>query len=369
MSSESPFELVCCAAMHDSLLYHHLTPLAMDDRVDRIWIVRHRECEFGEIPKAEYVLVPDRPRPLRWLRMLQQCVRLAKRPEVRAIVSFNPFPYGLLATPAARLAKKPIHYAFIGDDLEVRLRSFAGRLALPQLRKASLVTVPGPTFAKHLMGDGFKPSQIRPIRHGVDLSRFVPSSTSSDSQTIVTVGDLIPRKRTDVVIAAFPRILAAYPEARVTIVGDGPERRRLESMVHEHALEKSVTFAGRVNDVRPFLQSSSVFVCTSLREGFPRAMSEALASGLIPVTTRAGTIADYVEDGVHGLHVPTNDEDALAAVLIRLFEDQTLRQRLRSNVLQLRDSFGYESATEVWQEWLASLDGVSKQDQIVSMAS
>ncbi|MHC4880854.1 MAG: glycosyltransferase family 4 protein [Planctomycetota bacterium] len=369
MSSEAPFELVCCAAMHDSLLYHHLTPLAMDERVDRIWVVRHKECEYGEIPKAEYVLVPDRPRPLRWLKMLQQCVRLAKRPGVRAIVSFNPFPYGLLATPAARLAKKPIHYAFIGCDLNVHLNSLIGRVALSQLRRASLVTVPGNASAEKAISAGLPADRVRPIPHVVDLDHFVPPGESPDRRSLVAVGDLIRLKRFETLIRAMQQVVSRFRDARLTVVGDGPERQKLESLAVSLGVSESIAFTGRVSDVRPCLQQAAVFVCSSEREGFPRSMSEAIATGLVPVTTPVGAIPDYVEHGIHGLHFPVMDADSLAEQLIVLLSDPDEFLQIRNNVLKLRESFGYDSAATVWQDWLTSLDGVSKPDHVVSMAS
>lgn len=355
MSTESPFELVCCAAMHDSLLYHHLMPLAMNPRVDRILVVRHRPCEFGEIPKTEFVLVPDRPRPLRWLRMLQHCIRLARRPSVRAIVSFNPFPYGLLATPAARLTNKPIHYALIGCDLNVHLQSFVGKFVLPQLRRASLVTVPGPTFKTQAVAADIPADRIHTIRHVVDLEHFVPAATALHTPSLIAVGDLLPLKRFDTLINALPRVVATCPDTRLTFLGDGPERGRLEALAQTLGVSRSVEFAGRVADIRPYLQRASVFVCTSEREGFPRALSEAIASGLVPVTTPVGTIPDYLENGTNGLLFPVNDADALADAVTSLFADSEYFMSIRGNVLQLRDSFGYDSATSVWDQWLSSL--------------
>ena len=93
-------EVVCCVALGDSQIYNHLTPVALNPLISKIWIIRHRKSDIGQIPKAEYVLVSDKCKPLRWLQMRKQCMRLARRPEVKAFISFNPIPYGIIAGTA-----------------------------------------------------------------------------------------------------------------------------------------------------------------------------------------------------------------------------------------------------------------------------
>jgi hypothetical protein len=92
------FEVVCCVALNDSMARHHFMPIAQHPLVTRLWIVRHKKIGPGQIPKAEYVLVPTRFKLWRFVQMMWICLRLGRKEQVGAFVSFNSIPYGLFST-------------------------------------------------------------------------------------------------------------------------------------------------------------------------------------------------------------------------------------------------------------------------------
>lgn len=120
-------EVVCCIRMKDSQVYHHLTPIAQHPDVSKIWVIRAKKVENLVIPKAEYVAVSGRFKLWQFIQMIWHCIRLGRRKEVKAFVSFNPIPYGLFGWLGARINKKAIHFGFVGTDWNHFVKKSWGR--------------------------------------------------------------------------------------------------------------------------------------------------------------------------------------------------------------------------------------------------
>jgi glycosyltransferase involved in cell wall biosynthesis len=164
---------------------------------------------------------------------------------------------------------------------------------------------------------------------GVDLQRFVPAARAPGPVTIGTVKSLAPAYGIDVLLRAFARIAGAC-DARLLIVGDGPQRAELQVLAHQLHIDVRVRWAGTVPhaDVPAWLQRLDVYVAASRHESFGVAVVEAMACGVPVVVSDAGGLPEVVVAGESGLVVPRDDPAALAAALQRLIDDVPLRQRL-----------------------------------------
>ncbi|MBN1558262.1 MAG: glycosyltransferase [Lentisphaerae bacterium] len=349
-----PVEILSCLELEDSQVCHHLTPLARHPRVSRLWIVRSRRSRFAHIPKAEYRIVP-RFKPLRWLHMSRLCDSLLRRPDVRAAVSFNPFPYGLIAARAARRCGKAVHFGFIGSDWYLYTRGWKGRLLRTLVRDAAFLTATGEAMRQEMIAAGLPADRIAVLPHAIDLDRFPVGDPAQALYTCVYVGKLKAAKRVDLILRAFARLAAKRPDATLCLVGRGPQEGRLRRLAARLGMAGRVTFAGFTHDVGRFLSRARINVMASRQEGFPFSLVEGMCCGAVPVTTPVGTIPDHIRDHETGLFFPANDANALAACLERLVDDGALYRRLRANVLAERSRFSYEQATAVWDRWLASL--------------
>jgi glycosyltransferase involved in cell wall biosynthesis len=112
------------------------------------------------------------------------------------------------------------------------------------------------------------------------------------------------------------------------IVGDGPQRDLLESLVDELGVRHAVVFAGFRPDVPDLLAAFDIAALSSDFEGSPLAVIEFMDAGKPVAATRVGGVPDLIEDGVHGLLAPAGDDAALAAVIERLVADPDLRARM-----------------------------------------
>ncbi len=157
------------------------------------------------------------------------------------------------------------------------------------------------------------PTQLGSWRRELDLS--------DGDRVVGIVASLLPVKDHETLIGAIARVRQGHPRIRLVVVGDGPERGRLEGRVRELGLGAYVRFAG----LRPRVPSMhglfEVSVLCSRAEGFPNSILEAMASARPVVATDVGGVHDAVEHGVTGLLVPPGDVDALAAAISRLLDE------------------------------------------------
>jgi L-malate glycosyltransferase len=149
---------------------------------------------------------------------------------------------------------------------------------------------------------------------------------------VAVVGQITPLKRQDLFLRVAARF--AREDIQFLIVGAATSRqdkdyeRRLRETVSAAGLKEFVRFTGHVPDIAARLAAFDVAVAPSVNEGFSLALAEAMAAGCAVIASKVGGMAEMVEDGVTGLLVPPDDEEALAAALIKLLDDGQLRLRL-----------------------------------------
>ena len=164
------------------------------------------------------------------------------------------------------------------------------------------------------------------IMNGVDTVRFAPQLPAAatpwageDVFVIGTVGRLQDVKDQASLIEAFALLCAQRPEQRarlrLAIVGDGPLREKLAQRARELGVLELVWFPGARNDIPELMRSFDVFALSSIAEGTPVTLLEAMACGLPVVATKVGGIPEVVQDGVNGALVPASNPQALAEAL------------------------------------------------------
>jgi len=171
---------------------------------------------------------------------------------------------------------------------------------------------------------------------GIARSLCFPDSRNRNGDSkleLIFVGGLVPRKACDLALRAAAPILRR-DLARFTVIGDGPERSRLEELVRSLGVEKAVVFSGWLShaEVLRHLRSADVFVFPSLRDNGAGVVFEALASGAVPVVADFGGPGDIVHPDVGYKVTLTNESDIVAQMeraLAELAQDRDLLERLR----------------------------------------
>lgn len=168
------------------------------------------------------------------------------------------------------------------------------------------------------------------------LKRLELPHDAAKKPIIINVGRMDTGKGQQELLQAFARLRDAGPW-RLMLVGDGPERERLERLADTLCVRERVCFTGARKDVDALLASSSIFAFASLSEGYPNALLEAMAAGLccISFDCVAGP-SDIIEHEHSGLLIPVGDIDAYAHALQHLIDDRALRERLGQQALGVR---------------------------------
>ena len=166
---------------------------------------------------------------------------------------------------------------------------------------------------------------------------------------ILAVGRYVPQKGFDLLIAAFAAVAERFPDWELVIVGEGPERTDLESLLARHSCAARVSLLGPVGNMGDWYASAELFVLSSRFEGFPNTLLEAMAHGIAPIAADCPTgPRTLITDGVDGLLVPPDDSHHLAVAMERLMADDALRRRLAERALDARQRFSVESIAKLW---------------------
>lgn len=169
--------------------------------------------------------------------------------------------------------------------------------------------------------NGWEKTQVRRDLLGLDESHTA----------ILNVANLYPVKGHRPLLDAFRYVCEKLPRARLLIVGRGVLEKDLKEYAESIGLTRSVFFLGFREDVETIMKASDVFVLSSLSEGLPLALIEAMSCGLPVVATKVGGIPEVVEDGVDGFLVSPGDVPDLAAKILAASTDSTVAQSLTRN--------------------------------------
>lgn len=193
------------------------------------------------------------------------------------------------------------------------------------------------------------------IRNGIDEAALhehacVPGTLKrglgipADAPFLLNIAKLRAPKGHEFLLRAMRMIADARPAARLAIAGgEGDAGQRVRDLRRQLGLEEHVRLLGFRNDAAAWLKDADLFVLSSVREGLPIALLEAMALGVPSVVTDVGGCGEAVRHGVDGLIVPPRDPAALADAVLRLLDDPELRGRMGAAAAsRAAESFGIE---------------------------
>jgi glycosyltransferase involved in cell wall biosynthesis len=296
-------------------------------------LVLDRPGPIGKLDGLLYKVTGNSPTALRWIR------------ERRFDLLHAHFgPASTYALGPAALLDLPLVVTYHGYDVPFltsnqRFRPQYWRywaMSRWMLRRVDRFLPASDELARMLVDLGAPPERVHVWRLGVVLPQGWKPRPLRDDPRILMIGRFVEKKGFDVGIRAFARIAASHPRAVLQIIGDGPNRAALESLIAEQRLGDRVQLLGVMPHTKVFdtIDAADVLMAPSHvdaagnRESGLLVIKEAAARGLPAVGTLHGGIPEIIDDGVTGFLVPERDVAALADRLGRLVADAELRQTM-----------------------------------------
>jgi len=203
------------------------------------------------------------------------------------------------------------------------------------LRRFKHVVAVSDEIAREIVDSGVPSAKVSVIDNGIDLAAFrnpcpkVGAEFRTSGMRIVgAVGRLVDQKGFDYLLRAIPRILERFPNTVFLIAGEGTERAKLEALASELNIAGQVHFMGARSDMPNVYASFDVFALSSLNEGMPIALIEAMATAKPVVATRVAAVPKLVIDGETGLLIEPRSPEALSDAVCQLLENSALCERL-----------------------------------------
>jgi len=246
--------------------------------------------------------------------------------------------YGLYA---ACTGFHPLVLTAWGSDVLITPKQFPflRPLARYSLQKADLIICRTPFMRDGIIRLGASPNKVKISFLGVNTKKFSLAKRDGElrnrldipnsSPIVISTRVFYPRYDVGTLIKAIPLILKDFPQAKFVLAGEGEQRNYLESLAQRLGISDSVRFVGLVpgNEVPKYLASSDVYVSTSLTDGVPNSLLEAMASGLAPVVTDIPANRLWIKDEENGFLVKVKDYEILATRIAMLLKDDKARSK------------------------------------------
>lgn len=219
-----------------------------------------------------------------------------------------PEGYGKPPTLKSRLIRR-MNFSF-------RSKGFDRLVAVSQEMKAALG------------GNGFDQHKIPVILNGIELPQYHPRTRPSGKIVVGSCGRLFPVKNFGLLVEIAARVASQATDMRFELAGDGPLMGSLQLQCKQNRLDAQFFFRGHVQDMDVFYQELDLFVSTSLHEGIPMSVLEAMGHGLPVVAPKVGGFPEIVDHKEDGFLIPEHDPDLFAQACLQLQADPDLLARM-----------------------------------------
>ncbi len=312
-----------------------LTALGQQARGHRILLVVHPDGELRRRAGGQLETVPLGLHGELDLRAGWQLSRLIKRWQPDVVHAHDPHgvALGALALSIGAPDSNPTLVASRRVDFHIRGNAFSRW----KYGRVTCFIAASHAIGDMLVQDGVEASRVVAVHEGIDVDRVQQAPVAHIHEefwlpagvpVVGNVAALVAHKGQKHLIDAAALVVRQVPDAHFLILGEGELRPALERQIKEMRLEKHVLLPGFRTDVLSLLKAFDVFVMSSVTEGLGTSLLDAMAASRPIVATRAGGIPEVVIDEQTGLLVPPRDHDRLAAAILRVLKDASLRERL-----------------------------------------
>lgn len=292
-----------------------------------------------------------------WKTLISQTHELITANAIEVVSAQDPFEYGYVAMKAVKGTPAKLHIQIHTDFLSpwfTRAGIFRSpkvvvpvvnfiriRVARSVLPKAQAIRVVSERIKRNLLetyGNTIVSPEVLPIVPGGELPQPIPMPIATSPFTLVTIGRLEPEKRIDDILVALAQITERYPTVSLVVIGEGRERKKLETQVATKKLTSKVHFLGARPDAWGLMRSSQGYIQASAYEGYGMTLIEAALARVPIITTDVGVVGEVLSGYDDALVCPPGDPTNLAYHIIALIEDTDSREvRMRGAEQKAKD--------------------------------
>lgn len=338
-------------------LYSKIFPFLALESVEQVVLIRREPLNVPGVvnccpPKWMRKILPFSD--LYRLLILFRLLVFRKKPSI--IIAFYMVPHGLYAWLAGKLFGVKVIQVIVGTDLEKISKSKFLRKAL---NSAYRVGVRGANTAKLIESWGIDKNTLFIPHNVLDVKLFSRCGSTEKRFDFIYVGNLVEPKDLPLLIKAVAVVKKAFPKVTLAVVGDGPLKTSLQSLVREMKLELNVTLmpAKKNEGIPSILNAAKYFIMTSRTEGLPMAMIEALSCGLPVIMPDVGEISSIAVHNENAIVISERTKEMYAFEMARLLKDKDLYNKLADGALKSREKFISEFSPEAIQSTWAKVLG------------
>lgn len=295
--------------------------------------------------------------PLFCFSELYYSIKVIKKERINLIHSHWLIPSGFIGAVCKKTFNIPHIVTIHGSDINtIKKSKILRRICVFIIKNSNWVTTNSNYTKESILSiDSSVEEKISIIPLGVDSNflqegRVLQEEYHIKDSKILSVGRLVESKGIDVLILAMKEVRIKFPDVKLFIVGDGPERNKLETLVKDLDLNKNVIFVGSVKHslLPSFYTSSNVFVMPSqnidgIVEGLGVVLLEAMACGTPVIGSDIGGIKDIITDGYNGFLVPEKSPKDLSNKIIELLSNPEIATKFSSNGLNtIKNKFSWD---------------------------
>lgn len=275
------------------------------------------------------------------------------------------YPDGVAAALLAKWLDKPLTITARGSDVNLIAEHALPRRMMRWASQAAAATVAvSEALARQLVAIGAPPERSHVLRNGVDTNSFKPEPGDAARSALalqdarpllLSVGNLLPVKRHELVIEALEIVRRSHPQARLAIVGGGPRQAFLEERARARGLSDVVLFAGAVPQtaLSRWYSAADVLVLASSREGWPNVLLEAMACGTPVVASDVGGVREIVTDRILGSVLEMQTAQDVASAIMYVIAGASDREA----ILRHAQTMGWASVSESQRELIRRVAG------------
>jgi GalNAc-alpha-(1->4)-GalNAc-alpha-(1->3)-diNAcBac-PP-undecaprenol alpha-1,4-N-acetyl-D-galactosaminyltransferase len=201
-----------------------------------------------------------------------------------------------------------------------------------------------------LIEQGF--NNVTTIPNSIRILPVIKPECQRDN-IILAAGRFDTYKGFDLLIRSCGEIFKENKEWSLVILGDGPERNKLEQLSKNYNIEDQVSLPGRVRDIEEWMKNASIFASCSRIEGFPNVVLEAMGMGCAVISTDCNYgPSDIIENNLNGLLFPVDSADDLTDAIVKLISDSELRKSLGREAIKIRERYSQKNIMAIWENVL-----------------